>query len=435
MPVVIAGIGVIFTWKTKCIQLRLLPLAIRTLLDGFKEDSSDKAISPLKATFTALAATVGTGNLAGVAGAIAIGGPGTIFWMWISGILGMIIKFSEVIIALHFRKRNKHGQWQGGPMENILFGMPRKYSFLAYLYAFFGMVASFGIGNAAQINTITGSFESLLAFLGHEQTTSSKWILGILLAIFYLYTVSAGIGRIGKYAQVLVPVSAVSYILLAVIALFMNFDAIPFALQRILDGAFRPAAITGGMVGSTFQTIRTGISRGIFTNEAGMGTASIAHASAESEDTVKQGLLGIAEVFIDTIVICTLTALVILCGNVEIPFGTDHGIQLTLQAFSDIYRDWILIPLTIIIIMLATATVLGWGMYGVRCAQFLLGNSNHRLFMLMHCAVIIFSALGNTAVIWNLSEMANGLMAIPNLVCISYLSPVFLDRIKTYRSP
>ena len=434
LPVIIILIGAIFSYKTRCVQLRLLPSSTRMVWNDIQKESSNDGISSLKATFLALAATVGTGNLSGVAGAITIGGPGAIFWMWVSGVLGMIIKFLEVFVALNFRKRNQNGEWVGGPMVNIVRGMPTKFHFMAYFYAFFGMVASFGIGNATQVNTIIGSIEFLYNFLGYDLTNIGKVIFGIVLALFFFYTVFTGTVRIGKCVEVLIPISAISYISLALIALLMNIELIPHAMRCIFVGAFQPRAVTSGMIGSFLQTLRIGISRGIFTNEAGMGTASIAHASAEVEDPVTQGLFGIFEVFIDTIVICTLTALVILCNDINIPFGNDSGIQLTFLAFSKTYNEWILIPLSMIVVMLATATIFGWGMYGGICSQFLLGNSSRGWYIGLHCAVIIFSTLGDSAIIWSLAEIANGLMAIPNLISIAYLTtPAFINRIKTYR--
>ena len=354
--------------------------------------------------------------------------------MWVSGILGMVIKFAEVIIAMRYRKYNQAGEWTGGPMVNIESGMPKDFNYLATLYSFFGVIAAFGIGNAAQIDTIINSLGSLGVYFGFQQTIYGKLIIGFILAVFVYCTLCKGITGIGKCAELLVPFAAVSYMLLAMIALIIHYDHIPHALKSIFYGAFRPAAVTGGFVGSLFQTMRVGVSRGIFTNEAGMGTASIAHAAADTENPVKQGLLGIVEVFLDTIIICTCTALVILCSNVEIEYGIDCGITLTLQAFSRILGGWIILPLTIIIVTLAAATILGWGVYGIRCVQFLLGDVAWKYFVLLHTLIVIFASTSNTTVIWLLSEIANGLMSIPNLISLTYLSSAFWDVIKPYRS-
>ena len=431
--IVILTLGIRLTYKSRCIQLRMLPSAIHTFIDGFCKEAGEFDVSPFRATCTALAATVGTGNLAGVAGAIAIGGPGAIFWMWVSGILGMVIKFAEVIIAMRYRQRNQLGEWIGGPMINIQRGMPMKYRCLAALYAFFGVIAAFGIGNAAQIDTIVNSLGSLGSYFGYQQTIWDQLIIGLILAVFVYRTLRTGVTGIGKYAEVLVPVTAASYMILVLIALITHYNHIQYALKCIFWGAFRPAAVTGGFLGSLSQTMRVGVSRGIFTNEAGMGTASIAHASADSEDPVKQGLLGMVEVFLDTIVICTCTALIILCSRVEITYGIDCGITLTIQAFSLIFGGWIMIPLTIIIVTLAAATILGWGLYGTRCAQFLFGEAVWKYFMLLHAVIVILAATSKTSVIWLLSEIANGLMSIPNLISLTYLMTSFYDVIKPYR--
>lgn len=432
--ILILAVGIYLSIRSKFIQLRLLPTAIRLFFCGLKSNETEESVSSHKALCTALAATVGTGNLAGVAGAIAIGGPGAVFWMWISGLMGMIIKFAEVVIALHFRYRNNQREWVGGPMQNIRRGMPSCFHILAYLYAFFGIIATFGVGNATQVNTIIGSLNSLGNILNYRQAIFENMMIGILLGIFVVYVFYFGVQKIGNYAQILVPVAAACYILLALGVLVINASAIPHAFKSIIVGAFRPEAVTGGIVGSIFQAMRIGVSRGIFTNEAGMGTASIAHASAEVTNPVMQGLLGIVEVFLDTIVICTFTALVIICSNQHIPYGVDSGIQMTLNAFSLTYDTWVLIPLTLIICLLAIATILGWGLYGARCAQFLFGDRAWKYFTLLQGAIVVLAAVADTSIVWTLAEITNGLMAVPNLISLLYLSPTFFAEIKTYRS-
>ena len=430
----IVGAGIYLSVKSRFAQIRLLPIAIRSFFSSLWHKDDGTGIPPFRALCTALAATVGTGNLAGVAGAIAIGGPGAVFWLWISGLLGMVIKFAEVIIAFLYRKRDQRGEWIAGPMLNIQNGMPQKYCCLAYLFAFFGVIASFGIGNATQVNAIVGSIERIAGATGNQLLLQQKLVLGVLLGLFALNAFWGGIQKISGYAQILVPVAAGSYILLALGILVVNFQRIPSVLLTIVQGAFCPKAVTGGMVGTFFQVMRIGVSRGVFTNEAGMGTASIAHAAAEVSDPVTQGLLGIVEVFLDTIVICTLTAFAILCSGVMVPFGKDVGIQLTLDAFSSVYGDWVLVPLTIITALLALATILGWGLYGIRCAQFLFGDSVSHGFAILQGITVMVGVLAETSVVWTLSEMVNGLMAIPNLIAVIYLTPQFIEIVKAYRS-
>lgn len=432
--ILILTAGIYLSLRTRFIQLRLLPDAISSFFSGFRNNDRQGNISSHKALCTALAATVGTGNLAGVAGAIAIGGPGAVFWMWISGIMGMIIKFAEVVIALHFRYRNDKSEWVGGPMQNIRAGMSPQFHILAYLYAFFGIIATFGIGNATQVNTIVGSLNSLGTMMDHRQTEMECLLVGIFLGCFVLYVFRFGIQKIGNCTQVLVPLAAVCYILLALGVLIVKIWDIPHAFKSICVGAFQPEAVTGGVVGSVFQAMRIGVSRGIFTNEAGMGTASIAHASAEATSPITQGFLGIVEVFLDTIVICTFTALVIICSNQYVMYGVDSGIELTLNAFSSVYGTWVLIPLTCIICLLASATILGWGFYGARCAQFLFGDSAWRYFAILQGIIVVLAAIADTSIVWILAEIMNGFMAVPNLISLIYLSPVFFREIKTYRS-
>lgn len=430
----ILSVGVYLTIRSKCLQLRLLPTAIRSFLSDFRRTDSASGLSPYRALCTALAATVGTGNLAGVAGAIAIGGPGSIFWMWISGLLGMIVKFAEVVTAMLYRVKNRRGEWVGGPMINIQRGMPLRYGFLASIFSFFGVVAAFGIGNATQVNTIMGGIDSIVQSVGYRSTQTGKLLFGILLASFIVCLFRGGIRSIGKCTQFLVPFAAGAYIILALGVLVMNTGKIPEAVKSIFQGAFQPQAMTGGVVGSIFQTMRVGVARGVFTNEAGMGTASIAHATSDAKDPVSQGLLGIVEVFIDTILICTCTALVILCSGVSIQYGVDTGIQLTIEAFSQAYGTWVLIPLAIITCLLALATILGWGFYGARCAQFLFGGTAWRHFVLLQGFAVILGVILDTSLVWTLSEITNGLMAIPNLIVLGYLSPKVYEAIKTYRS-
>ena len=312
----IVGVGLLLSIRTGFLQIRKFPYAMKVTIGRMlkKREASDGALTPFQAVCTALAATVGTGNIAGVAGAIAIGGPGAVFWMWISALLGMCTKFSEVTLAVHFREKNAEGDLVGGPMYYIKNGLKKQWHWLAYLFAAFGVLTVFGTGNATQVNTITTAIDSALYNYGviSEQNVSTlNLVIGIILAVLIGLILLGGIKRIGQVAEKLVPFMAVIYIILAIGVVILNYRNIPTVFASIFKGAFSPASVTGGAVGSFFMSMKKGVSRGIFSNEAGLGTGSIAHACADTRKPVKQGFFGIFEVFVDTIVICTLTALVI----------------------------------------------------------------------------------------------------------------------------
>lgn len=421
--VMILGVGLFLTIRTNFAQFSLFPKAFRTFFRQFKKrDTLQKEPSPYQALCTALAATVGTGNLAGVAGAISIGGPGAIFWMWICGLLGMVTKYAEAVLSVRYRQRNSDGEYVGGPMYMIQNGLGYKRKWLASIYCFFAVVASFGVGNATQINAVIGGVNSAISALGGEESFVGNLIMGVLLAIAVLGMLMGGASRIGAIAEKLVPFAAAAYLLLGTIVLIGHVQMIPAAIVSIIQGAISPRAVTGGMLGSAFTALRVGASRGVFTNEAGMGTAAIAHGSACVNHPVEQGLMGIMEVFWDTIVICTMTALVILCSGVSIPYGTDPGINLTTQAFSAVFGDWVCIPIALFLCCFAIATVLGWGLYGARCAQYLFGEHAWKRFVYIQAGTVLIGAVLGTSTVWMLSEIVNGLMAIPNLIALALLS-------------
>lgn len=425
----ILAIGVYLSVGSKFAQLRLFPLALRRFVTQVKSSGSG-----YRALCTALAATVGTGNLAGVAGAIALGGPGAVFWMWICGILGMVIKMAEALLAVRYRRKNSSGDSVGGPMHMIVCGLGKHWGWLAGSYAFFGVVASFGVGNATQVNAVLGGVEAALEATGITIGTLGRVMFGLSLAALVAVMLLGGAGRIGAAAERLVPVASMGYLLLSVVVLVLQWRRIPGALSSILIGAFSPSAVTGGLIGSAFCALRVGTSRGVFTNEAGMGTASIAHAGADVAHPVEQGLMGIMEVFIDTIVICTMTALVILCSGVSVPYGEDMGIALTLQAFSAVCGDWVKIPIAMALGLFALATILGWGFYGIRCAQYLFGESVWKRFVWMQCLTVVVGSVLGTGTVWLLAEIINGLMAIPNLIALAMLSPEMFRLLREYES-
>lgn len=428
--VLILGVGLYLSLRTGFPQITLFPRALGMFVSRLRHRGED-GVSPFRALCTALAATVGTGNIAGVAGAIAIGGPGSIFWMWVSAVLGMMTKFAEATLAVHYRVR-QGSDYTGGPMYMIRNGLDKRFGCLAYVYCFFGVVASFGVGNLTQINAVISGTNEMLSYFGMNVTRFSDLLLGFVLAVVITAMLLGGAKRIGAVAEALVPAASVIYLLMGAIVLVLCRDAIPSSFAAIFRGAFCPKAVTGGMVGSAFLALRVGVSRGVFTNEAGMGTASIAHASAKVDHPVQQGLMGIMEVFLDTIVICTMTALVILCSGVSIPYGTDEGAVLTTRAFSAVCGDWVCIPIALSLCCFAFATVLGWGLYGARCAQFLFGEHAWKRFAWLQGIFVMLGAVLNTGTVWLLSETVNGLMSIPNLITLAALSPQLIALTKEY---
>lgn len=429
----IVGVGISLSIRTGFAQLRLFPAALKRFLGQFVRKNKDEGGDSYRALCTALAATVGTGNIAGVAGAIAIGGPGSIFWMWICALFGMVTKFAEATLAVRYRVQSKTGEYVGGPMHMIERGMPQKWKWLASVYCFFGVVAAFGVGNATQVNSVIGSVNGVVSYLGGFTCEYFNLIIGLLLGILTLIMLLGGAKRIGAIAEQLVPWAAVGYMLLCMAVLLLRFRALPDAFSAIVCGAFSPKALTGGVIGSAFVALRVGASRGVFTNEAGMGTAAIAHGASDADHPVKQGLMGIVEVFLDTILICTLTALVILCSGTAIQYGVDTGISLTMEAFRCVLGSWTCVPIAVAMCCFAVATILGWGLYGMRCAQYLFGDHVWKAFVYLQGAVVLVSALLKTGTVWLLAETVNGLMAAPNLIALAYLTPEVQRLTNEYR--
>lgn len=433
----IIGVGLYLSFRTRFLQIRKFPYAMKVTFGRMfkKKEAGDGALTPFQAVCTALAATVGTGNVAGVAGAIAIGGPGAIFWMWISALLGMCTKFAEVTLAVHFREKNKDGDYVGGPMYYIKNGLKKHWHWLAYLFSAFGVLTVFGTGNATQVNTITTAIDSALFnynVISEDQVSTLNLIIGIVLAILIALILLGGIKRIGQVTEKLVPFMAVMYIVLAIGVVLLNVKNVPSVFASIFEGAFNPASVTGGVVGSFFMSMKKGVSRGIFSNEAGLGTGSIAHACADTRKPVKQGFFGIFEVFVDTIVICTLTALVILCSGVPVGYGQAAGAELTISGFTATYGGWVSIFTAVAMCCFAFSTIIGWGLYGARCIEFLFGTRVNKPFMLVYSLVAIVGATLNLGLLWSIAETFNGLMVIPNLIAVFLLSGVVVKMVKDY---
>lgn len=435
--VCIIGVGLYLSIGTRFIQIRKFPLAIKTTIGRIfrKKDSSDGTMTPFQAVCTALAATVGTGNIAGVAGAIAIGGPGAVFWMWVSAFLGMCTKFSEVTLAVHFRERNAHGDYVGGPMYYIKNGLSKNWHWLAVLFSVFGVLTVFGTGNATQVNTITTAIDTALLnyhLISPDSVKTVNLILGVVIAIIVGLVLLGGVKRIGKVTEKLVPFMALLYIVLSLGVVLLNIEHVPSVFASIINGAFNPSAVTGGIVGSFFLSMKKGVSRGIFSNEAGLGTGSIAHACADTKKPVKQGLFGIFEVFTDTIVICTLTALVILVSGVSVPYGADAGAELTISGFTATYGNWVSIFTAVAMCCFAFSTIIGWGLYGARCIEFLFSVKVIRPFMIAYSLVAILGATMDLGLLWSIAETFNGLMSIPNLIALFLLSGTVKKLVKEY---
>ena len=433
----IIGVGLYLSIRTRFLQIRKFGYAIQTTIGRMfrKKEASDGALTPFQAVCTALAATVGTGNIAGVAGAIAIGGPGAVFWMWISAILGMCTKFFEVTLAVHFRERNAEGDLVGGPMYYIKNGLGKNWRWLAYLFAGFGVLTVFGTGNATQVNTITTAIDSALLnyhVISTDTVPVMNWIIGIAITFLVGLILLGGVKRIGQVTERLVPFMAVLYIVLALGVVVFHFQNIPAVFASIFEGAFHPSAVTGGVIGSFFLSMKKGVSRGIFSNEAGLDTGSIAHACADTRKPVKQGLFGIFEVFADTIVICTLTALVILCSGVSVPYGEAAGAELTIAGFTATYGNWVSVFTAVAMCCFAFSTILGWGLYGARCIEFLFDAKVIKPFMVAYSLVAILGATVELGLLWSIAETFNGLMAIPNLIAVFLLSGTVVKMTKEY---
>ena len=443
MMVLIMGVGIYLTIRCGFPQFRHFVHIMRnTLGKAFeKNEKSQGAVSPFKAMCTALAASIGTGNIAGVSGAIAIGGPGAVFWMWISALFGMCTKFSEVTLAIKYRERNEAGDWVGGPMYYITKGLGKSWKWLSCIFAVFASLAAFGIGNMTQINTIASTINTAIS--GIIPTTESEqtfiaWIISILCALICAIVLLGGIQRLADVCALLVPFMALAYTVASVVVILFNITAVPAAFSAIIRGAFSPASIAGGLAGVGIKTaITKGVGRGIFSNEAGLGSAPIAHAAADVDHPVKQGLYGVFEVFMDTIVVCTMTALVVLTGvgvqNIE--YGNDIGANLTIMGFESVFGGGLpAIVIAICLTLFALSTVLTWALYGTRCIEYLLGYKASKIYQVVFCLFACIAGTVEFSLAWDIADTLNGLMAIPNLIALALLSPVVIKLSKEYFS-
>ena len=441
MMVLILGVGVYLSVRCGFPQFRHFVHIIKNTMGKAFEKSEKKegAVSPFKAMCTALAASIGTGNIAGVSGAIAIGGPGAVFWMWISALLGMCTKFAEVTLSIKYRERNEKGDWVGGPMYYITKGLGKNWKWLAVLFAIFGTLASFGIGNMTQINTIAGTINTAIS--NFIPTTESQQgvialVIAVICAIICAFVLIGGIQRLADVCALMVPFMAVVYVISSVVVILLNITELPAALSAIVIGAFNPSAVAGGLAGVGIKTaITKGVGRGIFSNEAGLGSAPIAHAAADVDHPVKQGIFGVFEVFMDTIVVCTMTALVVLLGvGVEnIEFGTDIGANLTIMGFQSVFGAGLSgVAIAICLSLFALSTVLTWALYGSRCMEYLFGYKASKVYQIIFCIFACMAGNVELDLAWAIADTLNGLMAIPNLIALALLSPVVVTLSKEY---
>lgn len=424
MLVLLVGTGIYFTFRTNFLQVRRFGFTMKeTLMKIFEkpEASEEGDITPFQALSTALAATIGTGNIAGVATAIALGGPGAIFWMWVSAFFGMLTKFAEVVLAIQYREKNAEGNFVGGPMYYIEKGLKMKW--LAVIFSIFGALAAFGIGNMVQSNSVAAALDTTFGI--------PPIATGIILAIAAGAVILGGLKRIASVTEKIVPFMAVFYIVGALIILVLHITEIPKAFALIFQNAFTPASAIGGFVGATVMTaMRRGVARGVFSNEAGLGSAPIAHAAAKTDHPVRQGLWGIFEVFADTIVICTLTALTILATGVW--NSGETGAALTTAAFNDGLPGPGGYIVAIGILFFAFSTILSWAYYGEKCAEHLLGSSVNKFYRILWLPLIVVGAISSLDLIWDIADTLNGLMAIPNLVGLVLLSGVVIKLTKEF---
>ena len=409
--------GLYLTVKSGFFQFRLLPLSIKHALGGMlSRKKSREGVSPFQAACTALSSTVGTGNIAGVAGAIAFGGAGAMFWMWISALAGMVVKSAEIILALKFK--DKMG---GGPMYYIKKGLPKAAAPLAALFSITGVFSAFFSGNVTQ----TGSaIAALNAGMG------IKLIFGISFAAVTYAVIIGGVKRIGKFTEKIVPIMALIYILMTFGVIAVNINSLPRVFKMIFEGAFNPSAVTGGVVGSVMSAALTGASRGVFSNEAGLGTSAIAHASAEEDEGTRQSLYGIFEVFADTIVICTLTALTILTSGVNIEYGKAASTELAARALSGTYGKGALVLLALMMCLFGVSSVIGWGLYGVKCSGFLFGKRGEKLFTAIYPLFCIVGAVCSIDIAWRLSSFFNGIMLCVNVFAVFMLSDTAIKEMR-----
>ncbi len=424
MLIAILGSGLFLMLSLKFMPIRNIRRGFSEIWQGrAKGDATTGQISPFAALMTTLAATVGTGNIAGVATAIVLGGPGALFWMWCTALVGMATKYCEVVLAVHFREKNSLNHFVGGPMYAIKNGLGHKWAWLGACFALFGGLASFGIGNMVQVNSMAASLTVSFAI--------PAWVSGLCIMLLVGMVILGGIQRIGAVAQTLVPFMCIAYVLAAAFVLIINYAAIPAALVLIVDSAFNGHAAVGGFAGAAMiAAMRFGVARGVFSNEAGLGRAGIAQAAGTSKDPVTSGLIGMMGTFIDTLIVCSMTGLAIICSGVW--SSGLSGAALSSAAFESAMPGTGNYLLTVALVIFAFTTILGWSYYGERCWEFLFGPRAILPYRLIWVAVVPLGAISQLDTVWLLADTLNGLMALPNLVSLLVLSPVVIKLTKDH---
>lgn len=433
MLILIIGTGIYITVRTGFFQVKYAgPVNKVTFLSIFKKDGSrttndKKSITQFQALSTALAATIGTGNIAGVATAITIGGPGAVFWMWLSAFFGMMTNYAENVLGIYYRIKNEKGEWAGGAMYYIEKGL--KWKPLALIFAFFCMFASFGIGNIAQINSIAGSMKSTFSI--------PPLATGIIVAVIVALVVIGGIKRIGKVAEAIVPFMSLAYIVGALIIVFAYFKNIPAVFVEIFEGAFGMDAVAGGFSGVLMkQAITMGFKRGVFSNEAGLGSSVMVHSASDVKEPVIQGMWGIFEVFADTIIVCTLTAMTILLtgsnGALDASGKLIEGAPLVITAFTGVFGSFAGKFVSISVLLFAFTTLLGWSYYGEVATEYLFGSKSKIVYKIAFVLVVIAGATADLGLVWDIADTLNGLMALPNLIGVLALSGTVFKITKNY---
>ena len=421
MLVLLLGTGLYLSLGLRFLTVRKIPVALRLLLQG-RSGKGEGDISPFNALMTSLSATIGTGNIAGVATAVALGGPGALFWMWITALLGMATKYAEAVCAVRFREQDALGNYSGGPMYYIRNGLHKRWHWLGFLFALFGSLAGFGLANTVQSNSVAEVLNDTFAI--------PPLATGLVLMVLVGAVVLGGIQRIASVASWLVPFMAFSYVLMSLVVLVTHLEALPGAVVTIIDSAMNGTAAAGGFAGaSVWAALRFGVARGVFSNEAGLGSAPIAHAAARTNQPVQQGMIAMLGTFIDTLVICTMTGLVIVIMDVW-PTGVS-GASLTSMAFANAFPGGQYV-VTFGLCLFAFTTMIGWSFYGERCAVFLLGT---RVIMPFRIAWVIAIPLGTLVeldLVWLIADTLNAFMAIPNLIALILLSPLVFSLSREY---
>ena len=419
--ILLVGTGIYLTIRLGLLQIARLPKAFQLI---FTKDKGHGDVSSFAALCTALAATVGTGNIIGVATAIKVGGPGALFWMWMAAFFGMATKYAEGLLAIKYRTKDANGAVAGGPMHYILLGMGEKWRPLAIFFALAGvLVALLGIGTFTQVNSITESIQNTAQV--------DPAITAFILSIFVGIAVFGGLKSISKVSTAVVPFMAIVYILGTLTVILFNIEKIPATLALIFTSAFSPAAAVGGFAGASIRmAIQNGVARGVFSNESGLGSAPIAAAAAKTNEPVEQGLISMTGTFIDTLIICTLTGLTILVTGVW--SGDLNGVALTQSAFSTVFSHFGSGLLTIFLVLFAFTTILGWNYYGERCFEFLFGVRFIWLYRVVFVVMVLLGGFIELDMVWIIADIVNALMALPNLIALLVLSPVVIAETKKY---